>query len=243
MKEWNTMVTSRHMSSHTVLIAVIGSFVLMPGIASGFQSNHNAMDMVWNSSSFDCESVAMTLVDDFVWECVAPAPSAETYYLQFWPGSSMEPKYGADINDPLGLILDDDPSQVPVSLANSGYYTIRLLEAAPSFELVGAPGSIIVSLVFSDDPISPPTDSSVMVLDLDFDIMLGFFTVGGGTGIDVVNLIPDHTYRLTVTATGYRDESLTVSVPDASPVPVTVALDRLVANENTTWSGFKALFR
>ena len=230
--------------TRTKSIAVVFAvMILSVGEASAFHSAHEAVSMVWNAGTFDCEAVPMTLVDDGLWECLAPIPSAEIYYLQFWPGSGQDPKYGADLQNPTGLVLDDDPSQVPVLFSEPGYHIVRLDENVPSFTVVGAPGSIVVSLTYADDPIILPADASVMVLDQDFSVMLGSFSAGGGAVIDVVNLVPGRTYQLTVTASGYQDELRSIVVPDSTPVPLEVILNRLVANQNSTWSGLKALYR
>jgi len=234
------------MISGNRLLTLLALSLLIAGTVSpvsAFDSQHASMLLVWNAGSFDCDTVDMTLIADGVWECSAPVARADTYYFQFWPGSGLDPKYGADVLSPGSLVYDDDPSQVPVELDTNGYYYFRFDESLLTYEVVVATGSIQLQVLFNDHPIVTPTGTGAEVVDATLGAVLGFYAVGPGDIVPIDNLIPGRTYDLTVTADGYDPASLSSPVTDETPVDLEVTLEKSVGNQNNSWSGIKALYR
>jgi len=230
---------SRTMRTLTLLLLAL--LIAVPVLA--FDSIHSSMQMVWNAGSFDCDTIEMTLVGDGIWKCSAPVALPDTYYFQCWPEGSLGDKYGADIFSPGFLVYDDDPSQAPVVLTENGYYYFQIDETLLTYGVTAASGSIVLQVQFNDDPAVSPGNVGAEVVDSTEGPMLGFYPVGTGDVVMIGNLIPGHDYEIVVAADGYDSEVLTVTVPDGTPIELTVTLDKLVSNQNNTWSGIKNLYR
>ncbi len=239
MNAWNALSIGRMASILVVLCMILP----VAAVAQDHASDHEAVTMVWNAGHFDCDTLEMTLVDDWLWQCTAPIPEATTYYVQFWPGGAAEPRYGADIQNPAGLILDDDPSQVPMVFTETGYFDIRLHEDGPSWSVEGAPGLIVAEVSYSDDPVTPPVDTRIGVVDLNYGHVLGSFGAAPDGTVSIPNLMPARNYELTVSATGYDTRVLTQPLPGTTPAVIAVTLERTVANATSSWSGIKSLYR
>ncbi len=224
-----------------VTLSLLVMLASIPGLA--FDSVHGSMHMVWNAGSFDCDTIEMALIGDGIWECAAPVALAETYYFQFWPDGSPGEKYGADVLHPGSLVYGDDPSQVPVVIVENGYFSFSFEESLLTYAVTPAPGAIAVQVHFNDGPVESPENIGAEVVDLTSGPMLGFYSSGLGENILIRNLIPGREYEIRVSADGYDNKLVTVTVPDGTLVEIEVTLDILVSNQNNTWSGIKTLYR
>jgi len=221
----------------TVLCTLL--LILSAASAFAFQGNHDAMELVWNAGSFDCAAVPMTLVADNLWEAVAPVPESAVYYFQFWPDGALDPKYGADPLNPGHLLLDEDPSQAVAEIPN-GYAVFRLDDAARTYTITGAEGSILLAVTFNDGPAVPPAATAAVTRDGDD---LGLFNLREDGTILMDRLLPGATYQVVVAAPGYQQEILSLELPVSGSLETGVTLDSFVAAETMSLSGIKALYR
>jgi hypothetical protein len=223
-----------------LIVLVSGLYV---SLAWAYQSDHAQLTLVWNGGQEDCADLPMTLVDDHLWECTVPVQAGVTYYCQFWTGEVDDPKYGADLFDPSGLVLDIDPSSVVMSASSPGYRILRVDESAPAFNVQLAPGRIVLVVQLSDDAPQPPTDLAASVADLSSGRTLGDYLPSSDDPFALTGLLPGRTYSITVTATGYGTEVFEVNVPDEAPVTYALVLQRNVAAEHASWSAVKAIYQ
>ena len=223
------------------LLAFVAITAAYATFALAFQSDHAQLTLVWNDGQHDCADLPMTLVGDHLWECTVPVQADVAYYCQFWTGGVDDPKYGADLFDPNGLVLDVDPSSLVVVHETTGYRRVLVDEALASFAEELAPASIVLDVAFSDPAASAPADLHAVVDDLSSGLRLGDYVTG--TPMQLTGLLPGRTYSISVGASGYETQSFELAVPDATPVHHALTLERRVANERSSWGGLKTLYR
>jgi hypothetical protein len=225
------------------LLAIAAISAVYATAALALQSSHAHLSLVWNDGQHDCADIPMTLVDNYLWECAVPIAAEGSYYFQFWTGGVDDLKYGADLFDPLGLVLSIDPSAVVVDFAGPGYRVVRLDEAGTAFVAETAPGSILLDITVDSGGTEVPTDLSIHVEDGTSGLFSADYAPGPVMPAQITGLLTGRSYTVTVTAHGYRSVTLSVDVPDGTPVNRSIVLERLVANEPATWGAVKAAYR
>ena len=225
------------------ILAVLATCVLSVP-ATAYESIHEDLTLVWSDGSGDCHEVSLTLAADHVWSCPVIIPTAGSIWFQVWTGDRNSPKYGADIDNPEGLILAEDPPLVPIYLAMPGCFRYTFLESDPSFEFEGAAGSMLATIQYRDDPVAPVSGTRVDVTDSVTAGYIGCFVLASGESmLNIGNLEPGRTYDLVFAADGYQQALRTEFLADTVPLAFTVVLEVLVDNRDSSWGSVKTLFR